>query len=409
VALARRGLALLQALPSPLEHARRELPLLVTLGVQLQVVQGYAAPEVEQIYHRAWTLCEQLKEAPPLFRVLWGLWMFYEVSSHLEKSRELAQRLFTLAHEAQDSALLIQACMATAVTSFSLGELTATREHSEQGVALYDPRRHSGHTDLYGQDPEAGCLAFMGVALWLLGYPDQAVQRSRQAVEQGGKVRHPTSHALALYFATMLQQYCRDAPAVQKGAEATTAIAIEHGLSLWRANGLIMGGWARAEQGAWASGIAMLRKGLADWADTGAETHRTYFLGLLAEALGRGEQFEEGLGVIAEALTLTESTGTVFHNAELHRLQGEFLLRREESEAAGRAAESCFLRALEAARRQQAKSLELRALMSLTRLYQKQDRTADVRPMLAECYHWFTEGFETPDLREARALLELIA
>jgi predicted ATPase len=247
------------------------------------------------------------------------------------------------------------------------------------------------------------------VALWLLGYPDQARKRSREAVALGGELGHPTSRALALYFASMVRQYCRDAPAVQESAEATTAIGTEHGLSLWLANGLIMGGWALAEQGAWAVGIAQMRQGLTAWVATGAETHRTYFLGLLAEALERGGQIEEGLGVLTEALSQMNGTGTAFPGAELHRLQGEFLLRQKTTEVACGEAEACFRRALAIARRQQAKALELRAAMSLARLCQKQNRQAEARPMLAECYNWFTEGFDTPDLQEARALLEQLA
>jgi predicted ATPase len=295
--------------------------------------------------------------------------------------------------------------MALAVTSFSLGDLAATREHAEQGVALYDPRQHGGHAHLYGQDPKVACLAFGAMSLWLLGYPDQAIVHSREAVALGGELGHPTTRALALYFATMLRQYCREAPAVHESAEATRAIGTEHGLSLWLANGLVMGGWALAEQGACAKGIALLRQGLTDWAATGAETHRTYFLGLLAEALARAGQIEEGLGVLVEALALMQGSGTVFHGAELHRLRGEFLLRQGVAEGACREAEDGFRRALAIARQQQAKSLELRAAMSLTRLFQRQGRQAEARPMLAECYGWFTEGFETPDLQEAKALL----
>jgi adenylate cyclase len=153
----------------------------------------------------------------------------------------------------------------------------------------------------------------------------------------------------------------------------------------------------------------MLRQGLTDWAATGAGTHRTYFLGLLAEALNRAGQNEDGLSVLTEALTLLQRTGTVFYGAELHRLQGEFLLRREGAEAACPEAEACFRRALDVARRQQAKSLELRAAMSLARLYRRQGREAEARPALAECYGWFTEGFDTPDLREAKTLLEGVA
>jgi predicted ATPase len=409
VALAERGIAQLQSLPDTPDRARRELPLQVTLGVQLQVVHGYAAPQAERTYARACSLCEEVQEAPSLFLVLWGLWMYYEVGSNLGKSRELAERLFALGQKAQDPAQLIQGRMALAVSSFSLGDPAATREHTEQGLSLYDPSRHGNHTHLYGQDPKVACLAFLGVALWLLGYPDQARKRSREAVALGGELGHPTSRALALYFASMVRQYCREAPEVQESAEATTAIGTEHGLSLWLANGLIMGGWALAEQGAWAVGIAQVRQGLTAWVATGAETHRTYFLGLLAEALERGGQIEESLGVLTEALAQMNGTGTVFHAAELHRLQGEFLLRQERIEVACSEAEACFRRALAIARRQQAKALELRAAMSLARLCQNQNRQTEARPVLAECYDWFTEGFDTPDLQEAKALLEQLA
>ena len=158
-----------------------------------------------------------------------------------------------------------------------------------------------------------------------------------------------------------------------------------------------------------AGGIAQLRHGLTAIVATGAETYRTYYLALLAEALGRGGQIEEGLGVLAEALALMHGTGEVFHAAELHRLQGEFLLRQQAAEVARPRGGSLFSSGPPIARRQQAKSLELRAAMSLTRLYQKQDRQAEARPILAECYDWFTEGFDTPDLQEAKALLEQIS
>jgi predicted ATPase len=406
VALVRRGLAVLQALPDTPERARRELPFQVTLGIQLQVVQGYAAREAGRSYARARALCEKLHDEPLLFLVLWGLWMFHEVGSDLVKSLELAERLFALGQKAQDRAQLVQARMALMVTNLSLGKPAATREHAEQGVAIYDPERHSSHAHLYGQDPRTTCLAFGAVSLWLLGYPQQAKERGRKAVALSEELGHPTSRALALYFDAMVHQYCRDAPGVQEGADATTTIGTEHRLSLWLANGLIMRGWAFAEQGACVDGIAMLRQGLTDWVATGAETHRTYFLGLLAEALCRAGQFEEGLDVLAEALAMMQGTGTAFHRAELHRLEGEFLLRRERPEM--QKAEACFRQALTVARHQQAKSLELRAIMSLTRIYQKQNRHAEVRPILVECYQWFTEGFDTPDLQDAKALLNQV-
>jgi predicted ATPase len=405
VALARRGLALLQMLPDTPDRARRELPLQVTLGMQLQVVHGYAAPEAERTFDRAHALCEQVQEAPPLFSVLRGLWAIYEARSELGKSRELAERLFTLAQRTQDEVQLIQARMALVVTSFCLGDPAAAREHMEQGVAQYDPRRHSSHACIYGQDPGMACLAFGAVAVWLLGYPDRAVERSREAVALAEELEQPCSLATALHFAAVLRQYRREAPSVQGSAEAATAITTEHGISFWLAGSLVMSGWALAEQGSRASGIAQLRQGLTAWEATGSESQRTYFLALLAEALGREGQFENGLGVLAEGLALMDGKGEGFHAAELHRLRGEFLLRQDTPGGASREAEACFHRALSIARQQQAKSLELRAAMSLTRLYREQGRQAEALPMLAECYDWFTEGFDTPDLREAKALL----
>ncbi len=409
VALARRGLALLQALPDSPDRARRELPLLLSLGIQLQIAQGYAVPEVEQIYARAQALCERLQEAPLLFPVLWGLWMFHEVRCEPAQSRVLAGRLFTLAQAARDPALHVQARQALAITSLCLGEPAATREHMEQGVALYDPRRHGGHTNRYGLDPAVTCQAFGAVALWLLGYPDQAVKRSRQAVALGGELGQPATLVLALYFAAVLRQYRREAPAARGSAEAVTAIATEHGFSFWLGGGLVMQGWALAEQGAAADGVARLRQGLAGWVATGGEAHNTYHLALLAEALGREGRLQEALGVLAKALALMDATGEAFHGAELHRLQGEYLLRREGPAGAGADAEACFRRALDLARRQQARSLELRAALSLGRLYRHQGRPAEARPLLAGCYDWFTEGLETPDLREAKALLDQLS
>jgi GTPase SAR1 family protein len=272
IALTRHGLALLDRLPATADRARRELPFQVTLGIQLQIVEGYAAPAARKSYSRACTLCEQLQDDQALFLVLWGLWMFHEVRSDLGESLALAERLFALSQKSQDTAHLVQARMALMITSLSSGNPTATRAHADQGITLYDPARHSSHAHLYGQDPKAACLAFGATALWLLGYPQQARERGRQAVAMGEELGHPTSRALSLYFDSMVRMYCRDAKGVQDRAEATTAIATEHGLSLWLANGLIMRGWALAEQGARAVGIAVLRQGLSDWVATGAET-----------------------------------------------------------------------------------------------------------------------------------------
>jgi predicted ATPase len=207
----------------------------------------------------------------------------------------------------------------------------------------------------------------------------------------------------------MLRQYRRELSAARESAEATTAIATEHGLSFWQSCGQVIGGWALAGQGAHASGLVQLRQGLSACKARGSETYRTYFLALLAETLGQEGQIEEALGVLAEALTLMHGTGEGLHGAELHRLQGELLLRREATEVTCREAETCFHQAVTIARQQQAKSLELRAVMSLVRLYCQQGRAAEARPLLTAIYGWFTEGFDTHDLRAAQTLLAELA
>jgi predicted ATPase len=405
VELAQRGLELLRQTPESPERDRRELRLQVILGMQLQVTQGFAAAAAEPTYTRARELCHRLQENEPLFAVLWGLWLFHKVRSKLHQARALAEQLFAQAGRVADPALVLQSHQALAVTSLCLGEPAATRRHMEQGTALYDPERHRAHTPLYGQDPGVACLAIGAVALWLLGYPDQALQRSHEAVALSRELGQPSTLALALHFAAMLRQYRREGRAVQASAEATTAVATEHGFSFWLAGGQVMRGWALAEQGERAEGITQLRQGIAAWLATGSETYRTYYLALLADALGQQGDTEAGLVVLADAQALAEATGERFHEAELYRLRGEFLLRREAAGGADRA-EACFQQALAVARGQQAKALELRAAMSLSRLYRQHGRSAEARTLLGETYGWFSEGLDTLDLQEAKGLLE---
>jgi predicted ATPase len=407
VALARRGLRLLQGLPDTPERAAQELPLQMTLGLQLQVTNGFAAPQAKQAYTRARELCRQAREEPPLFSVLWGLWLFHKVRSELPRAREMAGELFALAERLRDPALVLQAHQALAMTALCLGEPAATREHMERVAALYDPQRHRAHTSLFGQDPGVAAQAFGAVALWLLGYPDQAVQVSREAVRLSDELAQPSSQALALHFAAMLRQCLRAGEEACHLAERATALAAEQGFSFWHAGGTVLRGWALAACGAAAEGTDLLRQGLAAWQATGSATYQTYYLALLAEVLGRQGQVEGAREVVDEALAAVGRTSEGLFEAELHRLKGEFLLRGAAPAADG--AEACFRQALAAARRQSAKSLELRAVMSLARLLRGQGRAAEGREALAEVYDWFTEGQGTADLREARALLAELA
>jgi len=260
------------------------------------------------------------------------------------------------------------------------------------------------HALRYGQDSGVACRLFGALCLWLLGYPDQARQWQEAALTQAQGLLHAYTLAQALLFSTILHQWCREAAVAQERAEAQRALCTEHGFAQYLAWSTILRGSALAAQGQWAEGLAQMRQGLAACRATGARSLGHWFHTLLAEACGRAGQVEEGLRALEEALKALQTTEDRLYEAEVYRLKGELLLQQSATQQ-GEAEES-FHQALTVARRQQAKSWELRAAMSLSRLWQQQGRRAEAYDLLAPIYGWFTEGFDTADLQEARALLE---
>jgi predicted ATPase len=398
-----KGLEVLMTLPDNLERARQELNIQITLGPVLMAVKGQSSPDTEHAYARARELCQQVGETPQLFPVLYGLFRFHMVRAELQTTRELAEQLFTLAQRVKDPALLLEAHRVMGQTLFWLGEMAPAREHLDKGVAFYDPRQHRSHAFVYGQDPGAACRCSAAWPIWVLGYPDQSQQSIREALLLAQECNHPFSLAFALVHAVLLHQFLREAQSVQERAEELIALSTEQGFPLWLAYGTILRGWALTAQGAGAEGITQMRQGLAAFRATGAKIHRPYFLGLLAEAYGKVGQPEEGLTVLVEALAIVDNTEERNWEAELHRQKGQLLLALSEENQAE--AEACFHKAIEIARRQSAKSLELRAVMGLSRLWQ-QEKQEEAHQLLAKIYGWFTEGFDTVDLKEAKALLE---
>ena len=400
------GLAALQTLPDTPERDRHELVLQVALGVPLTATKSWAAPEVGNVYMRAQELCEEVGDTSELFPVLWGVWGFSLVRAEHKRAHELGEQMLRLAQSRQDPALLVEAHYVMGNVLFYRGEQAPARTHLEQGITLYDSQHHHSLAFLYGAvDPGVSCLGFATEVLWQLGYPEQALKRSHEALSLAHKLSHPFSQAYALDYAARLHQFRRERQAVQDRAEAVIPLSTEQGFPFWLAWGTSMRGWALAEQGQSKEGIAQIREGLAAMQATGAEVYRSYFLALLAEMHGKVEQAEEGLRVVEEALAFVERTEERFYEAELYRLKGEIVLqaggRRPELEAEG-----CFHQAIDIARRQSAKSLELRASMSLALLWQQQGKSADAYQLLSEIYNWFTEGFDTPDLKDAKALLD---
>ncbi|HEV8714497.1 MAG TPA: hypothetical protein VGX03_16930, partial [Candidatus Binatia bacterium] len=373
-------------------------------------------------------LCQQVGEAPPqLFSVLWGLYTFYFSQAELQTAHELGGQCLSLAQSVQDPVLLLEAHMLGGLSLYSQGEFVPAREHFAQGIALYDSQQHRSHALIYGQDPWVACWGYTAYALWQLGYPNQALKKIHEAFTLAQEQSHPFSLALTLGWAATFHQLHRDGHLAQERAEAAITFSIEHGFPFHVAWGTILQGWALAEQGQEEEGITQIRQGLAAWRATGVEVWRPYFLALLAEVYGKAGQPEEGLTVLAEALAVVEKTGERWYEAELYRLKGQLTLQsqsgprqvkigQDKSEdtdprplTPDPQAEACFLKAIEIARQQQAKSLELRAVMSLSRLWQQQGKKEEARQMLAKIYRWFTEGFDTKDLQEAKVLLEELA
>jgi predicted ATPase len=399
------ALDLLTTLPETHERNQQELAVQMPLGMALRATKGQAAHEVERLYTRARELCEQVGEPPQLFRVLWGLWHVYNTRGEYQTMRALGEQLLSLAERLQDPDLLLEAHHALWATLFYGGEPAATRPHQEQGLRLYEPQRHHVHAALYaGHDPGVCCRMLATPSLWLLGYSDQAVASIQAALGLAQQLAHPLSLTLALYWSTVLHHLRREPLLTQTSAEAMMTIATDQKFPQYFAQATPLRGWALAACGQGEEGRAQIQRGLAAYQATGATLYRPYYLALLAEASAQVGQTAEGLEALAEALATLPKSGVRWWEAELYRLRGELLLRHTVAQPGE--AEAYFQQALEVARRQEAKSLELRAATSLARLWQQQGKRTEARELLAPVYDWFTEGFDTADLQEAKALLE---
>jgi class 3 adenylate cyclase/predicted ATPase len=401
------GLAVLQTRPETAERMRQELLLQTTLGPALMNTKGFAAPEVEQAYARARALCQRVGETPQLFSVLRGLWQFYNGRGAYQTAREVGEQCLQLAQQGDDTARLLEAHHALWTTRFLMGELPLARTHLEQGLALYDAQQHRALAVLYGHDPGVCCRGGAAVVLWLLGYPDKALRQLHAAHALGQEVVHPPSQAFAKMLTAIAHQLRRDTDAAHEQAEALIALATEQGFALFRAIGGILRGGTRIALGQPGEQIGQIRRDLAAVRETGSALWEPYFLGLLADVYAEDGQVEAGLATLEEALAAAQATGERMVEAELYRLQGSLLLRQPGTPQAE--VETCFQRALDVARRQEAKSLELRAAMSLSRLWHQEGKRQEAHDLLAGVYAWFTEGFDTADLQEAKALLEELA
>jgi class 3 adenylate cyclase/predicted ATPase len=410
-----KGLALLERLPDTPERAQTELELQIALGIALIATKGFGAAEVEQTYHRAGQLSQQVYagETARMLPILYGRWGYNLARGEPRTALQVAEEFLQLAERQQDPTIIVAHRLMG--QRFVLGELVAARPHYEQIAALYNVEQHRPLTSRYAQDPGSAGLSIGALVLWLLGYGEQARRWSERALMLARAAAHPYTLAYALSLSSWLHHFCQERAVAQNRAEEAIAIATKQGHALWLAWGTVFRGRALATQGQGEEGIAQIRQGLAAAHATGGEAFRTHQLTLLAEAYEVVGEPQAGLAVLDEALALAEQTEERFWEAEIYRLKGELLLEvadvgRSVGVVDGKpdaeSPEGCFLTAIEIARRQEGKALELRATVSLARLWQQQGKKDQARRMLADIYAWFTEGFDTVDLQQAQALLQ---
>ncbi len=411
-----KALELLKFAPESFQRTQQELMLQMALGPPLIATKGHASPEVEQTYAHARELCRQVGETPQLFPVLWGIWVTYFVRGDLTTAKELGEQLRRLTEDTDNIDFRLEACVAVGLTAVCLGEFTTALQFLQRGSALYDRDQHQGHAFVYGQDPGMVCLSWTAWALWFLGYPEQALQASREAVALARRHASPFSLAYALSCITALHQFRREVNEVKTCTQENIVFSASQGFTLWYAGARVLLGWTLAEQDRLEEGMEEFSTGLQAWQATGAGFLQSWGLSLLPAVYQRTGHIDEGLAALARAFTIVEQWGERFWEAELHRLKGELTLQQlkiknaeYKNSEAEREAEACFLQAIAIARRQQAKSLELRAATSLCRLWRRQGKRAAARRLLQKIYAWFTEGFATADLVEARTLLDELA
>jgi class 3 adenylate cyclase/predicted ATPase len=402
VAQYEKALDQLALLPDIPERQRQELEFFSALGAAWRAIKGQAAPESGHAYGRARELWEQLGSPAEFLRVPYGQSRYHLYRGELELAQRLNEDLLRLSGERSDSAGLILGHDSAGRNLMSAGEFALSRSHLEEVLALYDPISHHSLVHQAGIHPQVGAQVFLGVVLFCLGFPDQALAQSSAAIAEARRLAHPPTFAGCLAVGVRLLSLVGDDPVLDEWTEQLVAVATEQGFTFWRAQGTICCGWVKVRNGDVAEGRSLLRSGSTAYRATGSELLVPHYIALLARACECAGQIEEAMTLLDDALQITERTGERWYLAELSRHKGQLLLRQGRAEAA----EVLFRQALSIAREQGAKLWELRAAVSLAQLWRDQGRCTDARDLLAPVYGWFTEGFDTPDLKDAKALLD---
>jgi predicted ATPase len=397
-----KGLSQLALLPDTLERQRQELELRSSQGAVLFVLRGHAAPETGQAYARARELWEQLGSSSEFLRIPYGQSRYHVVRGEFDLALRLDEDLLRLSRQRNDSAGLVLGHYSSSRNLMFAGGFSSSRTHLEQVLALYDPISHRSLIFQAGDDPHVNAQGVLGIVLFCLGYPDQASARSNAAIDEARRLAHPPSLASVLALGNMLLSLVGDDTALNGRAEQLVALATEQGFPWWGAQGTVYLGWGKVKNGKVEEGISLLRRGLSAHRATGAELWMPHHITRLARACDIAGQVDEAVTQLDDALQIVERTGERWFEAELHRHKGQLLLRQGYPEAA----EELYRKALSIAQEQEAKLWELRAAVSLARLRRDQGRRDEARDLLAPVYGWFTEGFGTPDLKDAKALLD---
>jgi adenylate cyclase len=378
------------------------LALQVAVGVPLLAVKGYGRPDVERSQARARALCRDVGEGMELYQALSGLFLFHLARAELPVAAELAALLLELGERAQDRFVCKWAHFFSGARHYYVGEFGPALAHSEQAIALYEPGpQREGY--VHEHDPDISARIYAAMSLSILGYPDRAVQRMDEALRLGRKGASPWNLAFTLGFAAMFHHIRREPELVLKRAEEAIEIAQKQGFPYWLGMGMVLRGWARAGAGEGGPALDEILQGVDYGATSGTRIGGSRMLGIIGDARRSAGLLDEAVSTLEAALAISTETGSCFWEAELQRLRGETLLERDPgAEAVG---EECFERARAVAKAQHARTLELRATSSLARLRCRQGRGEEAVALLTEIYDRFEEGFDTPDLREARELL----
>ena len=398
------GLDLIGTLEESGKRDQAELELQIPLATVMTMARGWAASEVESVHTRARELCERIGQEAPQFHVTWGMWAWRLLRGELDVADRLAGELWQSAADHEDSGYLMEAHFSRLCTTLFRGEFATCLNNGERGIRLYDAERCGFHAGLTGQNCGVTLQAHWAWGCWIAGYPDRALEIGQRAVDLGRELNDPFSHAFALYHLGCVQQHCRMGEKAIESGKKAVAIGTEQGFGIWKAlgtlclgSGLVLAG-KRIDQG-----VELVKQGFESFRASGAELSQPNFA-VLAAAYGATGRFDDALEAVQNGLERADQSNERFHEANLFRLRGDLLLA--SSTGNENQAEECFQRSIEIARRQEAKSWELRAVMSIARLWRKSGKNEEALQQLSEVYGWFSEGFGTPDLLEAKSMLQ---